>query len=102
MRRVEHHVAVEAAQLLGGEVQVELRVVHPLALGRQQLDQVGSAVSLGRAEDLGQVGAEASDVGRRCLCSLTSRSFALASPTGSPPSRSDPVEQRSAGVVRRL
>ena len=44
----EHHVAVEAAQLLGGEVEVELRVVDAFALGRQQLDQLGAAVAAGK------------------------------------------------------
>ena len=54
----EHHVAVEPAQLLGGEVAVELRVVDALALGRQQLDELGAPVLLGRPEDLHQVGTE--------------------------------------------
>ena len=56
----EHHVAVEAAELLGGEVHVELGVVDPLALGRQQLDQLGAAVFVLRPEDLDEVGPEAS------------------------------------------
>ena len=54
----QHHVAVEAAQVLGGEVVVELRVVDALALGRQELDELGAAVLLGGTEDLHEVGAE--------------------------------------------
>ena len=54
----EHHVAVEAAQLLGAEVEVELGVVHPFALGSQQLDQLGAAVGLRGAEDLDEVRTE--------------------------------------------
>jgi hypothetical protein len=52
------HVSVEAAQLVRGELHVELRVVDPLALRRQQLDQLGPAVALRGTEDLGQVGPE--------------------------------------------
>ncbi len=44
----EDHVAVEAAQLLGGEVVVELGVVDTLTLGGQQLDELGAAVLLRR------------------------------------------------------
>ena len=44
----EHHVAVEAAQLLGGEVVVELGVVDALTLGGQQLHELGAAVLLAR------------------------------------------------------
>ena len=54
----QDHVAVEAAQLVRGEVPVELGVVDPLALRRQQLDQLGAAVLLGGAEDLGEIGPE--------------------------------------------
>jgi hypothetical protein len=54
----EHHVAVEAAELVSGEIAVELGVVHPLALGRQQLHELGATVALGGSEDLCQVGAE--------------------------------------------
>jgi hypothetical protein len=39
----QHHVAVEAAQVLGRDVEVEVGMVHPLALRRQQLDQVFAA-----------------------------------------------------------
>ena len=55
----EHHVAVEAAQLVGGEVEVEVRVVDPFALRREELDEFGATVLLRRSEDLRQVGAEA-------------------------------------------
>ncbi len=58
----EDHVAVEAAQLLGGEVVVELVVVDALTLRRQQLDELGSAVLLAGSEDLHQVGAKSSGV----------------------------------------
>ena len=54
----EDHVAVEAAQLLRTEVEVELGVVDALALGRQQLDQLGAAVGLRGAEDLDEVRTE--------------------------------------------
>ena len=60
----QHHVAVEAAQVLGGEVVVELRVVDALALGGQELDEVGTAVLLRGPEDLHQVGAETELLGR--------------------------------------
>ena len=63
----EHHVAVEAAQLLGGEVAVELGVVDALTLGGQQLDELGAAVLLGGPEDLREVGAETGRVGQRNL-----------------------------------
>ena len=58
----EHHVAVEAAQLLGREVVVELGVVDALTLGRQQLDELGATVGLRGSEDLRKVGAECSRV----------------------------------------
>ena len=74
----QHHVAVEAAQLLGGEVVVELGVVDALALGRQQLDEVGTTVGLGGSEDLRQVGAEAHRIGQRTLLTTA------AAVTGSP------------------
>ena len=54
----EHHVAVEAAELVAGEVEVELGVVGALPLGGQQLHQVGAAVALRGAEHLDEVGAE--------------------------------------------
>ena len=54
----QHHVAVEAADLLRGEVEVELRVVDALALGGEELDQLGAAVALAGSEDLDQVGTE--------------------------------------------
>src|SRR5215211_1030421 len=37
----QREVAVEAAQLLVGQVDRVLGVLHPLALGGEQLDQVG-------------------------------------------------------------
>jgi hypothetical protein len=55
----QHHVAVEAADLVGGEVEVELGVVDPLTLGREELDQLGTTVLLGGAEHLDEVRAEA-------------------------------------------
>ena len=61
----EDHVAVEAAQLLGGEVVVELGVVDALTLGGQQLDELGAAVLLGGSEDLHKVGAETGRFGHR-------------------------------------
>ena len=54
----QHHVAVEAADLVGAEVEVELGVVHPLALRRQQLDQLGPAVTLAGTEDVDEIGTE--------------------------------------------
>ena len=39
----QHHVAVEALDRLVVEVEGEVRVLDPLALGGQQLDQVGRA-----------------------------------------------------------
>ena len=58
----QHHVAVEAADhlvlgLVAG-VEAEVRVLDPLALGRQELDELGAAVELGGSEDLHQIGAE--------------------------------------------
>ena len=41
------------------EVAGEVGVLDPLALGGQQLDQLGATVGLVRSEDLAQVGAEA-------------------------------------------
>ena len=58
----EDHVAVEAAQLLGGEVVVELVVVDPLTLRGQQLDELRPTVLLAGSEDLHQVGAKSSGV----------------------------------------
>jgi hypothetical protein len=63
----QHHVAVEAADdlVLGlvdpvpGGVEPELRVVDALALGGQELHELGSAVKVRGSEDFGQVGAEA-------------------------------------------
>ena len=49
---------------------VELRVVDALALGGEQLDQLGAAVLLGGSEDLDEVGAESAAV--RHLHSFTS------------------------------
>ena len=37
----QHHVPVQAAQLFGGQVDGVLRVLDPLALGRQQLYELG-------------------------------------------------------------
>ena len=60
----EHHVAVEAADHLGlllgrhAVAEGEVGVLDALALGRQQLDELGAAVLLGRPEDLRQIGAE--------------------------------------------
>ena len=54
----QDHVAVEAAQLVRAEVEVELGVVHALTLGRQQLDELGAAVGLRGAEDLDEVRTE--------------------------------------------
>ena len=54
----QHHVAVEAADLLGAEVQVELGVVDSLPLGSEQLDELGASVGLRGAEDLYEVGSE--------------------------------------------
>src|SRR6478736_8782038 len=69
----EDHVAVEPAQLLGREVVVELGVVDALTLGRQQLDEVGSTVGLGRSEDVRKVGAEAHRIGQRTLLTIRQR-----------------------------
>ena len=95
----QHHVAVEAAQLLGGEVEVELPVVDPLALGREELDQLGAAVALRGTEDLSEVGAErvhaaslmagAPSQSRRCGVSACRARRQLGSPS-----------HVSAGVVR--
>ena len=74
----QHHVAVEAAQLLGGEVVVEVGVVDALTLGRQQLDEVGATVGLRGPEDLRQVGAEAHRIGQRTL--LQQRAAVAGSP----------------------
>jgi len=54
----EHHVAVEAADLLGAEVEIELGRVDPLPLRGEQLDEIGAAVGLTGAEDLREVGTE--------------------------------------------
>ena len=60
----EHHVAVEAADDLGllvgahAVAEGELGVLDALALGGEQLDELGAAVLLGGSEDLDQVGAE--------------------------------------------
>ena len=54
----QHHVAVEALDRLVVEVEGEVRVLDPLALGRQQLDQVGAAVGRVGPEDLAEVGTE--------------------------------------------
>ena len=60
----QHHVAVEAADHLGLLVgrqtgaEGELGVLDALALGRQQLDELGAAVLLAGSEDLCQIGAE--------------------------------------------
>ena len=60
----QHHVAVEAADhlglLLGGHAvaEGEVGVLDALALGRQQLDELGAAVLLAGSEDLRQIGAE--------------------------------------------
>ena len=54
----QDHVAEEPAQLLLAEVEVERVVVHPLALRRQQLHELGGARGRGRAEDVGQVAPE--------------------------------------------
>ena len=64
MRRVAPF-AVETAQLLGAEVEVELGMVHPFALGSQQLDQLGAAVGLRGAEDLDEV---RSEIGHQHSC----------------------------------
>ncbi len=61
------------AQLLGGEVVVEVGVVDALTLGRQQLDEVGAAIGLGGSEDLRQVGAETGRIGQRTLLSRSWR-----------------------------
>ena len=74
----QHHVAVETAQLLGGEVVVELGVVDALTLGRQQLDEVGATVGLGGPEDLRQVGAETHRIGQRSSPSTASGSHGIA------------------------
>ena len=88
----QHHVAVEARDRLVVEVEGEVRVLDPLALGRQQLDEVGSAVGVVRPEDLTQVGAEVGP--GDCACSLT----------GTPLSRrraGSPLPTASRGVTRR-
>ena len=59
----EHHVAVEATDRLSlvdalAGVEGELRVLHALTLGGEQLDQLWSAVCLGGTEHLDQVGTE--------------------------------------------
>ena len=54
----EHHVAVEALDRLVVEVAGEVGVLDPLALGGQQLDQLGAAVGGVGPEDLAEVGAE--------------------------------------------
>ncbi len=54
----QDHVAVEAAQLVRAEVEVELGVMHALTLGRQQLDELGATVGLRGAEDLDEVRTE--------------------------------------------
>ena len=56
----QHHVAVEPAQLVTGEVEVELLVVGALPLGGQQLHQVGAAVALRGTEHLDEIGPEGS------------------------------------------
>src|SRR6476661_1990748 len=61
----EDHVAVETADhrslVVRGQVgtEAELGVLDALALGGEQLDELGATVLLGRSEDLHQVGAEA-------------------------------------------
>jgi hypothetical protein len=50
---------------------VELGVVDALTLGRQQLDEVGATVGLGRSEDLRQVGAETPMFGQRSLLTIS-------------------------------
>ena len=46
---------------------VELGMVDALALGRQQLDEIGATLGLGRSEDLRKVGAEALLFGQQVL-----------------------------------
>ena len=93
----QHHVAVEAAELLGGEVEVELGVVDPLTLGREELDELGAAVLLGGAEHLGEVRAEAGCSPGWLLGHV--HSFEVAGVAGSPPAGSS-VRGVGAGVVR--
>ena len=54
----QHHVAVEALDRLVVEVEGEVGVLDPLALGGQQLDQLGAAVGCVGPEDLTEVGSE--------------------------------------------
>ena len=53
-----HQVAVEALDGVVVEVEGEVRVLDALALGRQQLDQVGAAVVVGRSEHIAEPGTE--------------------------------------------
>src|SRR6478736_2090649 len=63
----QDHVAVEAADclVLGhvARVEAEVGVLDALALGGEQLDELGATVGLGGSEDLCQVGAEAGTSG---------------------------------------
>ena len=63
----QHHVAVEAPDRLVVEVEGELRVLHALALGSQELHQIGAAVRLVGPEDLADVRTENAGV-RSSLC----------------------------------
>ena len=56
MRRVMHQVAVEALDRLVVEVEGEVRVLDALALGGEQLDELGSGTFLVRSEDLTEAG----------------------------------------------
>ncbi|GAA4373780.1 hypothetical protein GCM10023146_25690 [Nocardioides caricicola] len=57
-------------------------MVDALTLGRQELDELGAAVLLRRAEDLHQIGAEAGCLTRLLLGHV--HSFEVAGWTGSP------------------
>ena len=87
----QHHVAEEAADHLGlllgrqADAEGEVGVLDALALGRQQLDELGAAVLLGGSEDLRQIGAETCPV----IVGLTYDSSLLTGCRGVSADRSD-------------